>query len=141
MPKYTQETARLKAQQLIKPYIRNGLNQSAVAKELGVTSEAINQRLQHQPVKDALREYINSPKLKAKLIEVATEALRAKKYTKKGSKPDHDARHKYWHDLVIAGGVLKENGKGLNATIIVTIGNKPGLLSPTEAGIISHERS
>ena len=110
MPRYTKETAEAKARLLIKPYIRNGLNQTLTAKELGVTSEAINQRLKRKPVQDALRNWIESPILKRKLISVAQAALRANRMTKKGSKPDHDARHKYWHDLVTAGGVLKNDG-------------------------------
>jgi len=34
-----------------------------------------------------------------------------------------------------------KNGVGINATIIVRIGDKPGLLSPTEAGLVSYQRS
>ena len=105
MPKYTKETAEAKANLLIKPYIRNGLNQSATARELGVTSEAINQRL------------------KRKLVSVAQEALRATRITKKGNKPDHDARHKYWHDLVTAGGVLKNDGASGGVKIVNIIHN------------------
>ena len=160
MPRYTKETAEAKANLLIKPYIRNGLNQSATAKELGVTSEAINQRLKRKPVQDALQRYLNSPKLKEKLIKVANEGLSANKVIScnviandgEGMKdansmtkdfidvPDHQSRHKFWHDLLTAAGVLKETGKGFNATIIVRIGDKPGLLSPSEASVVSYQR-
>jgi len=112
MPKYTSQTAALKAEKVVKSYSRNGFNQSATARELGVSQANISKRLQQKPVQDSLQKYINSPELKARLIAVAREALRAKKYTKKGSKPDHDARHKYWHDLCQAGGILKANGEG-----------------------------
>jgi len=61
MPRYTKETAEAKAAILIKPYIRNGLDQSKTARELGVTSEAINQRLKRKPVQDYLRRFIDSP--------------------------------------------------------------------------------
>lgn len=97
---------------LVKPLLRHNFNQTEVARELGVTKQAVNQRLKQKAFQDALQKYINSPQLKARLITVAREALKAKKYTKKGSKPDHDARHKYWHDLCQAGGILKANGEG-----------------------------
>ena len=121
MPRYTPEVAKAKAEKLIKSYNRNGLNQSALARELGVTSEAINQRLKKKPVLDTLQAYINSPKLKNRLIKVAQDALSAyheKRVKNKDGEiklkkiPDHDTRHKYWHDLVTAGGVLKPSDSG-----------------------------
>lgn len=112
MPRYTAETARRKALSLVKPLIANGFNESALARQEGVTPQAINQRLKKKPVQDVLRDFIDSPILKRRLINVANEALKAKRNTKKGLIPDHDARHKYWHDLVTAGGVLKNDGSG-----------------------------
>lgn len=112
MPRYTKETAERKAASLVKPLIRNGFNESKTARELGVTPQAINERLKRKPVQDALRNWIDSPALKKRLVGVAQEALRATRMTKNGNKPDHDARHKYWHDLVTAGGVLKNDGSG-----------------------------
>lgn len=112
MPTYSKKKAELRAELLVKPLLRNGLNEAAVAREQGVSRQAINQRLKHKPVQDALRKFIESPELKRRLITVAQEALCAKKHTLRGVKPDHDARHKYWHDLVTAGGVLKSNGEG-----------------------------
>ena len=123
MPRYTKETAEAKAALLIKPYIRNGLDQSKTARELGVTSEAINQRLKRKPVQDYLRKFIDSPQLKRRLVTVAQEALRATRITKKGNKPDHDVRHKYWHDLVTAGGVLKNDGAAGGVKIVNIIHN------------------
>ncbi len=161
MPRYTPEVAEAKAKNLIKPYIRNGLNQSALAKELGVTSEAINQRLKRKPVQDALRRYIDSPKLKAKLIKVAEEGLSANKVIScnviandgEGMKdansmtkdfidvPDHQSRHRFWHDLVTAAGVLKinDNGQG-NNVIIIKINSSNSFVTPEEQEVISGKK-
>jgi len=138
MPKYKPETEKIKAKNLIKPYISNRLNQSALARQEGVTPSAINQRVNRKPVQDALQAYINSPKLKNKLIRISNAALDAKHYTKKGSKPDYDVRHKYWHDLLTAAGVLKinGNGKGAPTAIIIRIGNTE-VFSPAQATRLS----
>jgi hypothetical protein len=135
MPKYTPETARMKAESLTKPLIRNGFNQTMVAKQEGVTPQAINQRLKHKPVQDALQRYINSPQLKKRLIQVSELALKATdsryKKNKQGKMvlkivPDHDARHKYWHDLITAGGILKNDGGGVKViNIIHAYRNRP----------------
>ena len=125
MPRYTAKVAAIKADRLMKPYTRNGFNQSATARKLGITPSAVCQRLSKKPVQDALQRYINSPSLKRKLVSVANEALSATKgirialKDKNGKKTfrittgaDHDARHKFWHDLCQAGGILKANGEG-----------------------------
>jgi len=138
MPKYRPETAKMKAESLVKPLIRNGLNESKTARELGITPQAVNERLRHKPVQDALQRYINSPKLKKRLIEVAEEGLKANKVIScnvialdgEGMKdansmtkdfvdvPDHQSRHRFWHDLCHAGGILKTNGEGAGIKII-----------------------
>ena len=112
MPKYTPGVERIRARQVSKSFIKSGMNASAIARQRGTTPQNEAKKIRRQPVQDALQEYINSPKLKAKLIAVSNEGLSAKCYTKKGIKPDHDARHKYWHDLCQAGGILKLNGEG-----------------------------
>ncbi len=138
MPRYRPETAKAKAKKLIKPYIRNGLNQTALAKQEGVTPSAINQRLQRKPVRDLIQKFLDSPKLDKALIAGAVDGLRADKdiscniiaqngeglkdansMTKDFVKvPDYNARHKYWHDLLVAKGKLKINGNGNGHSIV-----------------------
>lgn len=112
MPRYRKETAELKAKAFTRLYVKKDLCQARVAEAEGVTRQAINARIKHLPVRDALRDWIDSPRLKRRLVDVAQKALRATRMTKRGNKPDHDARHKYWHDLVTAGGILKNDGGG-----------------------------
>ena len=119
MPKYTALTAERKAESLAKPFLRNNCNIAKTARELGVTPQAINQRLSHKPVQDTLQKYINSPELRKKLIAVAEGALKAQTYTKRGVKPDHDARHKFWHDLITASGILKSPDGGVKVINII----------------------
>lgn len=138
MPRYKKETAELKAKNLLKPYIKNNFNQTLTARQLGVTQEAISQRLKCKPVQDMLQRYINSPKLKKKLIQVAQDGLEANKViscnviAKNGEGmsdansmtkdfidvPDHQARHKFWHDLCSAGGILRTDGDNGGVKII-----------------------
>ncbi len=135
MPRYTPEVAKLKADSLTKLVLDNGLNQAAVARKLGCTRQNIQDKLAKKPVQDALQSFINSPKLKNRLIKVAQEALKAQTLKFKEDKngkvhikkcADHDARHKYWHDLLTAGGILKNEGGGTKIiNIIHAYRNKP----------------
>ena len=59
MPKYKPETAELKAKTLVKTCIKNGLNQNRIAKELGVSQQAIQQRLKHPAVQKELQKVID----------------------------------------------------------------------------------
>lgn len=147
MPKYKPSTARLKAKQLIKPYIKTGLNQSELARQEGVSQSAINQRLHKKPVRDMLEKYLDSNKLKRKLRQVAMEGLEATKvigYIHQYKKdedgkiekaepdeavsndfisdiPDHHVRHRFWHDIMQIKGHIKNNGngKGSGTTVII----------------------
>jgi len=59
MPKYRPETAKLKAKHLAKTCLRNNLNQNRMAKELGISHQAVNQRLQKAPVQKTLQNIID----------------------------------------------------------------------------------
>ena len=59
MPKYRPETAKAKATKLIKAYQKAGLSQTKLAKEEGVTKEAINQRLKKAPVQQTMAEILD----------------------------------------------------------------------------------
>lgn len=112
MPKYRPETARARAQRLIKLHNENGNNQTRVAELEGVTPSAINHRLSKQPVQDCLKEFLNSDKLKKKLIKVAKEGLSAKQYDMIGKPhPAHGVRHRYWRDCVVATGNLDSDSQ------------------------------
>jgi len=132
MPKYTKETESLKAKSLAKTCIENNLNQSAIARREGVSHQAVNQRVNRKPVQDCLRKYLESNKLKKKLEKVAEEGLGANRvisanitYGEADEKtndfidvPDHNARHKFWRDLMIVTGELKSNGNGNSISIL-----------------------
>ncbi len=130
MPKYRPETEKIKAKNLIKPLAKNNFNQTATARQLGLTPQTINEQFHRKPVQDILQRFFNSRKLKKTLIQVAKEGLAANKVIScnviapdgEGMKdansmtkdfvdvPDHQARHKFWHDLAVAAGGLKGEG-------------------------------
>ena len=140
MPKYLPKTEKLKAQALLKPLIKNGLNQSKTARELGVSQATIQEKFHRKPVQDCLQKFLSSKKLKKALVEVAIDGLKSERSTgaailvqKDGTVlkadeeggimiPDQNARHKYWHDLMMASGVLKTNGNGHSPVIIIQYG-------------------
>ncbi len=111
MPKYTEKTARNRAISLVKPLIRNGFNESKTARELGITPQAVNERLRHKPVRDVLQEFLASDELKEELKKVAAEGLKAEQYDMIGKPhPAHSVRHRFWRDLLISTGNLKTDG-------------------------------
>lgn len=134
MPKYKSEIAKAKAKRLIKSYIRNGLNQSAVAREEGVTSEAINQRFKHNPaIKETLAEYLRHQFKRGYIKRKFKDGLEAQKVvgylnnkvegTQKVSDefvevPDLHCRHRYLVTLLECQGLLKHNGNGNGASVI-----------------------
>lgn len=121
----TQKTAELKAKFLAKTCIKNRLNQSAVARELGVSHQAIQQQIHKPIVRDKLQAFLDSPELDQLLLEVAKDGLVATRttgaailLTQKGETikaeeqgaietPDHSARHRFWHDCMIMKKKLK----------------------------------
>ena len=125
MPKYKPKTAELKARKLAKTCLKNNLNNAKTARQLGVTKQAIQQQVNQPAVQDALQEYLDSVELDNEMVEVARAGLRAKKpigatilIDKDGEVikaedvgaievPDHNAIHKFWHDLVQIKGKLK----------------------------------
>ena len=142
MPKYKKANKKAKAKLLSKTFIKNGFSQVKTAKELGITSQAVGQQVSQPIVQDAIQEYLDSPKLKNKLISVADEGLSAtrvisavvfpdgKDKDATGQScdfievPDHNARHKYWRDLMTAIGKLNvgiESGNVFNTKIIQLI--------------------
>lgn len=115
MPKPKEITKKLKAVDLSKPYIKSGFNQAKVARERGVTRQAIQEQVHRKPTIDSLQKYLNSPGLKNRLVNVAKDGLTAKS---RGLK-DHDVRHKFWRDLMIVNGALKNNGNGKGAAVVI----------------------
>lgn len=115
------------------------MNSAEVARKEGVTRQAINQRLKKQPVKDALKEFIESDALKHVLIEVATQGLGATKpvgaalLLQQDGKilkaeqqgaievDDHNARHRFWHDLLTAAGILKASETNIRSDTNIVI--------------------
>ena len=59
MPKYLPATEKTRAKNLIKPYLRNGLNQHKLAKELGISPSAVNQRVNRPIVQKTLQKTID----------------------------------------------------------------------------------
>jgi hypothetical protein len=118
MPRYTPQVAKLKAQRVSKSLIDNGLNASEVARLRGTTPQNEAKLARSKPVVDTLQEYLDSPKLKKELENVAVEGLKANSTTRLGVLPNHDARHKFWRDLMIGCGKLKVNGTGTGASVV-----------------------
>ena len=124
MPKYKANNKKLKAKLLAKTCLKNNLNNAKTARQLGVTKQAIQQQVNTPEVQDALQVYLDSADLKDKLIKKADEGLEANKiisanitYGEADEKtddfievPDHNARHRYWHDLMQILGKLKPVG-------------------------------
>lgn len=65
MPKYRKEIAEAKAKNLSKAYINADLNQTTLAQREGVTSQAINQRINRAPVQKTLQDIIDKNLKKA----------------------------------------------------------------------------
>jgi hypothetical protein len=59
MPNYKPEIKKARAKILAKDCIKSRLNQSTVARKLGVSHQAINQRIHRAPVQKTLQEMIN----------------------------------------------------------------------------------
>lgn len=163
MPKLKTETAKFRALNLTKSLLANHLNQSAVARQEGVTKSAINQRMQHLPVRTPLQAAFRrvgiSTRYKAKKFKELLEAKKlqdcdvfikdenGKLKVNRNSNDfieveDNNTRITTLRLLCQVEGDLKENGngKGVNATILIRIGDKSGLLTPSEANHISHQR-
>ena len=107
-------TKKLRAKKLTKAYIKSGLNQKKLAKKLGVTRQTIHKKVHTKEVQDCLKNYLDSPELKEKLIKVAKQGLSANKFLVvkdlAKSVADHGVRHKYWHDLMNIKGHIKDAG-------------------------------
>lgn len=69
MPKLRPETAKLRAAKLVKSLSKHNGNQTEVAKELGVTKQAISDRLSNPVVKETIQETINRCLAKAGITE------------------------------------------------------------------------
>ena len=158
MPRYRPETEKLKAENLLKPLIANKLNQSKTARQLGVSQATINEQFNRKPVQDALQKFLNSPKLKNRLIKVAEEGLAANKVIScnviandgEGMKdansmtkdfvdvPDHQSRHKFWHDLMVGAGGIKtgDGASGISVTAVIYNFKTESIASPKEKEIL-----
>lgn|SRR3990167_2877555 len=140
MPKLNPENQELRAKALTALYLKKNGKQTEIAKAEGVTKQAINDRLRRKYYRDYIKQYLSSDKLKKKLTEVSEEALNATRpigatilVNKDGQLiraedegaievPDHNARHKYWHDLMVGMGELEsEKDKAPTVPIINVI--------------------
>lgn len=84
MPRLTKTTAKLRAIKLVKALNKHNGNETKVAKELGVTPQAINDRKKQPAVQEALQDVINSCLKKAgitkeKVYKQLNNQLSAKK--------------------------------------------------------------
>lgn len=150
MPKLRPETAKARAQSLIKPLLRNRLNQAATARELGVSTATLSEQVKKPLVQKTLAEYLNK-KFNQKYIQKKfAEGLEAKKvvgYLNNKTAgvdkvsdefvevDDYHCRHKYLVTLLQCGGHLKisDGGNNINAVNIqVNISSGDGFLSPAE---------
>jgi len=139
MPKYSYRTEKIKAKRVSKSLIEHDLNASAVARQRGTTPQNEAKKARSKPVQDCLAKFLDSTKLKKKLVEIGLEGLKAekpinadilvdsegevKKSEDKGaiSVKDHSVRHKYWHDLMIASGGIKLDKTSQGITIVTVV--------------------
>ena len=97
MPKREKKTAKVRAKQLVKTCLKHKMNQTDVAEELGVTKQAIQQRLQQPIVIKTFAEVMEKAGITdEKLAEKMDEGLESVKvigYLQQT--PDMPTRHKY----------------------------------------------
>lgn len=122
MPKYTPETEKAKAISLSKSFIRSGLNQSRLAEKEGVTSQAISQRLRHNPrIQETLAEHLKEYFPKSYLRKKFFEGLQARRKEYNGKKTvtvkDLNCRHKYLVTLLETQGNLQDSSIAIGIQI------------------------
>lgn len=150
MPKLRPETAKARAQNLIKPLLRNRLNHAATARELGVSTSSLSEQVKKPLVQKTLAEYLNKKFTRNYIQKKFAEGLEAKKVvgylnnkvdgTQKISDEfvevdDYHCRHKYLVTLLQCGGHLKISDGGNNISAVniqVNIGGNDGFLSSEE---------
>lgn len=133
MPKYRPETEKAKAKILTKAYVESRLNQSALARKVGVKRASINQRLNRPIVQKTLAEYLDKHFTKNYIKTKFKDGLEADKVVgylnnkvdgvEKISDefvevPDLHCRHKYLVTLLECQGHLKTNGKNGGVSIV-----------------------
>ena len=122
MPKLLPATEKLRTKNLVKSCIKNGLNQSELARQIGVSQQAINQRVNRAPVQKTLQAEINKCLSRAgisrsKVYRKLDEQLEAKD---KGIFPDHIARDKaIGKCLNLMGHIKQVNDNGKGATVLI----------------------
>ena len=80
MPKLRKSTAKRRAKKLTKTYIKNGCNQTKTAEELGITSQAVCQKLQQPIVKQTFIEIMEKAGISDdKLAEKLNDGLESTK--------------------------------------------------------------
>lgn len=150
MPRMKPKTAKARSQRLTNLYIKKGHNKAAVAREEGVTRQAIYHRMKRKPAQETLDEHIqkvakrvgiNLNWLLTKYKKGANEAIKIIGFNKL---PDWNTKRLYLRDIAEIMKWIKTNGKdngknGGSPTILISITNKSGLLTPAEAEHISHQ--
>lgn len=139
MPKYTYKVEKLKAEQVSKNLLENGLNAAAVARQRGTSRQNEAKKARRKPVQDCLQKFLTSKELKKTLIEVAISGMKATRLScaklliKTDGEveraedvgaietTDYNAQHKFWHDLMVGSGALKINGNGKNGNAVAQV--------------------
>ena len=142
MPNYTKEEKENRAKLLVKSCLDKGLNQSAVAREKGISQQAINQRMHKPAVRSALQEAFRkigiSTRYKAKKFKELLEQKKlqdcdifikdenGKLKVNKNSNDfieveDGNVRLGALKLLCQVEGDLKENGNGKGGNIVIQI--------------------
>ena len=162
MPRYKPATAERKAKSLVKTCIENGLNENRIAKKLGISQQAVNQRLNRAPVQKTLQEVIDKNLRQAgisqrKVYKRLDEELDATRTISAVISPDgkqkdangqtcdfvevidYGARDKAIDKTLTLMGHLKHNGKGdviANITNILNLKNYPEIDPATRRRIL-----
>ena len=128
MPKYKPSTQKLKAKNLIKPYIKSGFNQAKLARKRGVKPSTINEQIHQPAVQKTMAQLLDNIGLSDKCLGAGLkEGVNAdKRVPFVGSVPDYSVRHKYIVTCLELKGHIKHNGNGKGISVINLIyGHRP----------------
>ena len=142
MPKLSPELEKARALKVVKGLNRNNFNASALARESGVSPQAIAKKIKRPIVQKTLSDYLKKHFSQKYIKDKLREGLKANKvvgYLNNKTEgvekvsdefvevPDFHCRHKYLVTLLECQGNIKSNGKNGDTHIHITIEQKEKL--------------
>jgi predicted transcriptional regulator len=115
MPRPSKTLQKIRDKSLVKSLVKHGGNTTLVAKERGVSQQAICQAVKRPGVQKTITEWLD--KVGASDLKVA-KAIDAGLEAKKKDKADHTVRHRYVETALKLRGHLKQEDSGPKITWI-----------------------